>query len=106
MPLPALQGPWCSSFSPRRASEHNGTCVKPQARLTRHTDLAQRLEQMPFYAIRDSGQFFLRVLQKVRRASVRLQRGIVFILFVDEEPARLGLVPVHLVHRTSRLFAG
>ena len=37
---------------------------------------------------------------------MRFQRGIVLVLLVDEEAARLGLVPVHLVHGASRFLAG
>ena len=61
---------------------------------------------MSFHAIRNLGQLLLRMLQKVRSHAMGFQRGIVFILFVDEEPARFGFVPVHLVHGTSRFLAG
>jgi len=76
-----------------------------QVRLYTNT-LAQRFEQVSFHAIREFGQILFRVLQKMRRGAMGFQRGIVLILFLDKEPARFGLVPMHLVHGTSRFLAG
>ena len=34
------------------------------------------------------------------------QRGIVLVLFVDEEPPRFGLMPVDLIHEAARFLSG
>jgi hypothetical protein len=52
------------------------------------------------------GQFFLSVLQEVGRGAMGLQRGVILILFVDEESARLCLMPMNLIYQTSRFLAG
>jgi hypothetical protein len=59
-----------------------------------------------FHAVRDLGQFLLRVLQKMWSGAVGLERCVIFILFIDEESARFGFVPMDLVHGTAGFFAG
>src|SRR5690348_13116495 len=52
---------------------------------------------MPFHAIGDLGQVFLRVLQEVGCGAMGLESRIILVLLVDEEPPRLSAMPVHLV---------
>src|ERR1700758_54457 len=42
----------------------------------------------------------------MRRGTMRLQRGIVLILFIDKKPAGIGLVLVYLIHEAAGFFAG
>ena len=51
------------------------------------------------------GQFFLCQLQKVRGGAVRLEGGVVLVLLIDKEPARIGLVLMHLIHEAARFLA-
>src|ERR1700688_1061862 len=37
--------------------------------------------------------------------AMSLQRGIVFVLLIDEESPRLGFVPVDLIHQAARFLA-
>src|SRR5271170_1681278 len=60
---------------------------------------------MAFYAVSDLGEILAGELQKMWSVAVGFQRGVVFVLLVDEEAARLGLVPVYLVHRAARFLA-
>jgi hypothetical protein len=32
------------------------------------------------------------------RGAMGFQRGVILVLFIDEESTRLGFMPVHLVH--------
>jgi hypothetical protein len=34
------------------------------------------------------------------------ERSIILVLLINKEPAGLGFMPMHLVHRAARLFAG
>jgi hypothetical protein len=43
-------------------------------------------------------------MQEVGRSAMGFQRGVILVLFIDEESARLGFMPVDLVHQTSGLF--
>ena len=61
---------------------------------------------MSFDPVCKLGQIFLGVLQEVRGGAMRFQGGIVFVLLVDKKTARIGFVPVYLVHRTTRFLAG
>src|SRR5262249_52543893 len=45
-------------------------------------------------------------LQEVGRGAVGFERGVILVLFVDEEAARFGLVLVHLVHHAAGFFTG
>src|SRR5258708_22037745 len=40
----------------------------------------------------------------MRRGAMTLEGGIVLILFIDKEPARIGLVLMHLIHEAARFF--
>src|SRR4029077_14914896 len=67
--------------------------------------LPQRLEQMSPHPGRDLREFFLCKLEEMRCGAVGFERGVVFVLLVDEESARLRLVPVGYVHCAARFFA-
>src|SRR5580704_7417754 len=41
----------------------------------------------------------------MRRCTVCFQSGIVLVLFVNKKPARLGLMPVHLIKHAARFSA-
>src|ERR1700721_3995623 len=60
---------------------------------------------MALGAVAEFGETLLRHLQEMRRGAVRFQGGIVLILFIDEEPAGVRLVFVHLIHEAARLLA-
>ena len=60
---------------------------------------------MSFYSICHLGQVLLRVSQEMWGIAMGFERGIIFILFIDEEAPRLGAVPMDLVDNASRLFA-
>src|SRR5438105_11654673 len=66
---------------------------------------SQRLIEMSFHAVSNFGYPLLRVLKKVGCSAVSFERGIVFVLLVNEEPARLGLVAVHQIHYAAGFFA-
>ena len=53
---------------------------------------------MSFDPICHLRQIFSCVLQEVRSSAVGFERGVILILFVNEETARLGPVPVYLIH--------
>jgi len=59
-----------------------------------------------FHAVSDLGEIFSGVLQEMGSGAVGFERGIIFVLLVNEEAAWFSLVPVHLVHGTARFFAG
>src|SRR6202795_1297261 len=40
------------------------------------------------------------------RGAVSLQRSIVLVLFVNEEPARLGFMPMYLIQQAAGFLAG
>jgi hypothetical protein len=61
---------------------------------------------MAFYPVRDLRQLFLGELQEVRGGAVGFEGGVIFVLLVDEEPARFGLMAVDYVHGAARFFAG
>ena len=84
------------------------TAEEEAATLDRYSRLfdAERFEEVAFHTVCDFGQIFLRVLQEMRGGAMRFQGSIVLILLIDEEAAGIGLVPVHLVHGTSRFLAG
>lgn len=60
---------------------------------------------MSFYSICHLGQVLPGVLQEMGRIAMRFERGIIFVLFIDEEAAGLGAVPMYLIDNASRLFA-
>ena len=41
----------------------------------------------------------------MRGGAMRLEGGVIFVLFVDKEPTRIGLVLMHLIHDTARFFS-
>ena len=61
---------------------------------------------MSFHAIRDFGQILFCMLQKMRGSAMRFQRGVILVLLVNKEAAWIGLMPMHLVHGTTRFLAG
>jgi hypothetical protein len=61
---------------------------------------------MPLNPLSKLGQFLFRVLQEMGRGAMGFQRGVILVLFIDEESTRLGFMPVDLVHQTSGLFPG
>jgi hypothetical protein len=61
---------------------------------------------MSFHPVRDLGQIFLCMLQKLRGSAVRFQSGIILVLLLDKKAAGIGLMPMHLVHGTTRFLAG
>src|SRR6266853_821160 len=60
---------------------------------------------MSFDAVGDLRQIFFCQLQEMRSGAMALEGGIVLVLFIEEEPARICLVLMHLIHEASRLFA-
>ena len=66
----------------------------------------QRLVDMALDTVSDFREYFLRVLQKVRRGAVGFECGVILVLLIDEKTARFGLVAVHLIGDAARFFAG
>ena len=68
--------------------------------------LPQRLEQMPFHPVRHLGEFFPGKLEEMGCGAMGFEGSVVFVLLVDEEPARLRLVAMHNIHRAAGFLAG
>src|SRR5437667_1557376 len=61
---------------------------------------------MSLNSLRDFGQAFASILKKMGCCAMSFQRGIVLVLFINEEAAELGLVAVHLIHQAAGFLAG
>src|SRR5438552_10267567 len=61
---------------------------------------------MSLNSLRDFGQAFASILKKMGCCAMSFQRGIVLVLFTNEEAAGLGLVAVHLIHQAAGFLAG
>src|SRR2546422_9717880 len=61
---------------------------------------------MSLNSLRDFGQAFASILKKMGCCPMSFQRGIVLVLFINEEAAELGLVAVHLIHQAGGFLAG
>src|SRR5438094_10672314 len=61
---------------------------------------------MSLNSLRDFGQAFASILKKMGCCPMSFQRGIVLVLFINEEAAELGLVAVHLIHQAAGFLAG
>src|SRR5258706_5548932 len=80
----------------------SGYCTRTRVTLA----LLQRAIKLSLNAVSDLGQVLLRVLQKMRRTLVCFQRGVVFVLLVEEESPRLGAMAMYQVHLAARFFSG
>src|SRR5438552_13539508 len=65
----------------------------------------QWIVQLALNPLGDGWELLAGVLQKIRRIAMRFERLLVSILLVDEKMRSVFLLPLHLIHQASGLFA-
>ncbi len=99
--------PASQSSASTRSASGSGTSRLSETALTRARP--GELERNPGVgrpALEDAEEPALHVLLEVRARPVRLERLLVVVLLVEEEPPRLLPAPVHLVHPAAGFLRG